>query len=214
MKIIFEDSDIVVCIKPYGVISQNNDNGNDMVKMLSEKLNSSIFPVHRLDRETGGIMVYAKNSISAAKLSRDVMDKKVKKEYLALIHNVITSDTAELCDLLFRDKQKNKSYVVKRERKGVKQAILTYNKINSFESEYGTVSLVRVSLKTGRTHQIRVQFASRGYSLVGDKRYGAKDNAEYLGLWSCYLEFNHPTKNETLKFEVLPENEGIFNFKI
>ncbi len=210
MRIIFEDNDIVVCIKPYGVISQNNDKGTDMIKLLSEKLNTAIFPVHRLDRETGGIMVYAKNSKSAARLSQDIAEQKLKKEYLALVHNDITPDSAELCDLLFRDKSRNKSYVVKRERKGVKKAVLTYDKICSTDSPYGRVSLIRVALKTGRTHQIRVQFASRGYSLVGDKRYGAKDNAENLGLWSCYLEFNHPETNEKLKFEVLPENEGVF----
>jgi len=182
-----------------------------MIKLLTEKLNSPIFPVHRLDKETGGLMVYAKNSKAAATLSADIKEYRLKKEYLALIHNDISPDSAELCDLLFHDKVKNKAYVVKRERKGVKKAVLTYDKISSTDSPYGRASLIRVTLKTGRTHQIRVQFASRGYALVGDKRYGAKDNAENLGLWSCCLEFYHPETKEKLKFEVLPENEGVFN---
>ncbi|MBR4072743.1 MAG: RluA family pseudouridine synthase [Clostridia bacterium] len=210
MKILFEDKDIAVCVKPYGIVSQSSPDGKDMVSLLSEQLNCEIFPVHRLDRETGGVMVYAKNQKAAAVLSNDISNRKIHKEYIALVHNDYTSEKGELKDLLYRDKNRNKSYVVNRQRKGVKEAILNYTKIKTADSPYGIVSLIKVELVTGRTHQIRVQFSSRGYPLVGDRRYGAKDDARKLGLWSYYFRFNHPITGEQLEFSAQPDRDSVF----
>ena len=121
MKILFEDENIVVCIKQRGVVSQADSTGKEsMITLLSDITNSEIYPLHRLDREVGGVMVYAKNKKSAANISRQITDKTFKKEYIALVHGVPESDKGEMHDLLFKDSKKNKSYVVKRERKGVK----------------------------------------------------------------------------------------------
>lgn len=205
--ILYDDKDIVVCVKPQDVISQSDIYGKEnMVSLLKEKLSSDIFPVHRLDKETGGIMVFAKNAKSAAVLSKDVSEQKLLKEYLAILHNDITPENEILTDLLFHDRQKNKSYIVKRQRKGVKKAVLKYFKLLSFEIDGECYSLVRVLLLTGRTHQIRVQFSYRGYSLLGDRKYGACDTENSLGLWAYKLEFKHPITKENLSFESLPYN--------
>ena len=215
-NVLYNDNDIVVCIKPQGIISQGDLNGKaNMVSILEENLNTRIFPVHRLDKETGGVMVYAKNAKSAANLSRAVANNEIKKEYLALVHNEIEIDSDTLTDFLFFDRQRNKSYVVKRERKGVKKAILEYKKLSVNRIDEQIYTLVKVLLKTGRTHQIRVQFASRGHSLFGDKKYGADDNFNSLGLWAYKLTFKHPTTNKTLEFCCLPNtvsfNNIVFN---
>jgi len=205
MKILFEDKDIVVCIKPHGVISQSSPDGKDMINLLMTQLNCDIFPVHRLDRETGGVMVYAKNSKSAAKLCSDVSNRKINKEYMAVVHNNFPYEKGELRDLLFRDKNRNKSYVVKRIRKGVKEAVLNFEKIGNAVTQFGELTLLKIALVTGRTHQIRVQFTSRGYPLLGDKRYGAKDNFDNLALCSYKLKLNHPTTGEKMIFSSEPE---------
>ena len=210
--ILFEDNHLVVCVKPQGIISQSDENGKqNMVSLLQSKTNSLIYPIHRLDKETGGVMVFAKHKQSAALLSKLVADNKLNKEYLALAYGDIKPDSAELCDLLFRDKQKNKSYVVKRERKGVKKAVLTYQKLDGVVCDENLVSLIKINLKTGRTHQIRVQFSSRGFPLLGDKRYGSRDNFKNLALWSYKLSFEHPITHEKLTFKSLPENSDVFS---
>lgn len=193
MKIIFSDENIVVCIKPVGV-----DSEHQMVEMLKENLGGEIFTLHRLDKTVGGVMVYARNKQTAAALSKAIQNGEMVKEYVAKVHgNPPESDTLE--DFLFKDSRKNKVFVVKRERKGVKFAKLEYKVL---KSENDT-SLVRVRLFTGRSHQIRVQFASRCFPLVGDKKYGARDNEKFPYLYSCCISF--PYKNETVKFESLPE---------
>ena len=127
MKILYEDSAVVVCIKPRGILSQSDKKGGEsMVTILNEHTGGEIFPVHRLDKETGGVMVYAKTQKAAAKLSRDISEHRFYKEYLAILHGVPEENSGTLCDLLFHDRAKNKSYVAKRERKGVKKAELYY----------------------------------------------------------------------------------------
>ena len=198
MKIIFEDKDIVVAIKPPEILSQGDEKGRaNAVDLLKEMTGSDIFPVHRLDKGVGGVMVFAKNAKSAAELSKQVSDRTMEKTYLALLHGEIAEEKGRLEDLLFFDRGKNKSFVVKRERRGVKKALLDYECISKGEGR----SLVRVKLITGRTHQIRVQFSSRGYPLYGDRRYGAKDEEKNIALLSKEISFLHPKTGERMTFE-------------
>lgn len=210
MEILFEDSAVIVAIKPRGVLSQSDKNGGEsMVTRLCEHTGGEIFPVHRLDKETGGVMVYAKTKKAAASLSRDISKHRFYKEYLALVHGVPQNKSGTLCDLLFHDKAKNKSYVVKRERKGVKKAELYYEVLQSREEDGEKYSLLRVILHTGRTHQIRVQFGSRKMPLAGDRKYGGQDGYKNLGLLSAKLKFFHPETGEELEFTV-PEPDKMF----
>lgn len=201
IEILYQDSHIVVCLKPPGVISQ--EGGEDsMPQLLSKQLEvKSVYPIHRLDRAVGGVMVYALTQASAAVLSRAVQERKLEKTYLAVLQGVPEEAAAELEDLLFHDKSKNKTYVVKRMRKGVKDAKLSYEVLEST----GERTLIRVKLYTGRTHQIRVQFAHRKLPLAGDGRYGGSREKE-LGLWSYRIAFLHPTKAEPMEFSRLPAN--------
>lgn len=203
-EILFEDKQIAVCIKPAGIISQNSEAGGDMIALLNAHFeengeNAKAFPVHRLDRETSGIMVYAKNSHAAAELSKQAEQNKIKKRYYAVIQGVPKEKNGVLTDLLFRDKQKNKTFVVNRMRKGVRDASLEYSVIG----KNGGLSLLDILLHTGRTHQIRVQFASRKMPLVGDGRYGGGSGK--LALFAHTLEFIHPKSGETLSFSAKPD---------
>ena len=202
MEILFEDRDVLVCIKPQGIVSQSDASSESMISLLEAHTGETVYPLHRLDREVGGVMVYAKSHFAAATLSKDIAEHNFKKEYMALVHGKPEADKGEMRDLLFKDSRKNKSYVVKRIRKGVKEALLEYEVLNSKDG----LSLVRVLLHTGRTHQIRVQFASRKMSLVGDKKYGADDDFKDIGLWSYRISFKHPKTKELLKFEKMPTN--------
>ena len=145
-------------------------------------------------------MVYAKTQKAAAKLSRDISEHRFYKEYLAILHGVPEENSGTLCDLLFHDRAKNKSYAVKRERSGVKKAELEYKLLETKEIKGEKYSLLRVVLHSGRAHQIRVQFASRKMPLSGDRKYGAKDTAKTLGLLSAKLKFTHPETGESLEF--------------
>ncbi len=203
MKILFEDKHITVCVKPAGVLSQNGD-GKDMISLLNEHFMQSgekaeAFPVHRLDRETAGVMVYAKNSRSAAALSKQIEQNTVRKHYYAVIKGSPEEKSGVLKDLLFRDKQKNKSYTVKRMRKGVREASLEYTVIG----ENGGFSMLDILLHTGRTHQIRVQFSSRKMPLYGDGRYGGGGGS--LALFAHTLEFMHPVSGEKMIFSDKPD---------
>ena len=203
MEILFEDQFIIVCIKPIGIISQSDTIGGDsMIKRLKEYTNTIIYPLHRLDKQVAGVMVFAKTKVAASILSTDIANRKLKKEYLALVHGKPEKDNDEMRDLLFKDSRKNKSYVVDRMRKGVKEAILEYKLINHKNG----LSLVEVLLHTGRTHQIRVQFASRKRPLVGDNKYGSNDTYDNIGLWSYRITFNHPKTKQLLSFQKVPEN--------
>ncbi len=184
IEILFENNDLVVCVKPVGVYSQN-DKADDMVQLLKEQTGTDIYPVHRLDTAVGGTMVFAKNSRTAAQLTKQIADGSFQKRYLAVITGAPDDKQGILKDLLFKDSSKNKTFVVKRERKGVKKASLEYEVLAS----HNGLSLVRILLYTGRTHQIRVQFASRKMPLVGDGKYGSKDNRCTVALWSNEISF-------------------------
>lgn len=192
MEILYSDNDLAVCIKPVGL-----DSEAEVPAALNEQLGGEVFPIHRLDKNVGGVMVYARTKKAAAALSRTVREGSMVKEYMAVVHGA-PPQSGDWTDLLFKDSQKNKVFVVKKERKGVKKARLEFKTLRP-----GEESMVRIRLHTGRSHQIRVQFSSRGYPLVGDHKYGARDEKTAPMLFSCCISF--PWKGETKRFEALPE---------
>lgn len=184
MKILYEDKNVIVVLKPAGVLSQPSPTQNasgetDMLSLVSEHLGdkpSEISLIHRLDRGTAGIMLFSKQKATAGKLSEAISDKdKCIKEYLAVVSGIPSETEGEMCDYLFKDARSGKSFALSGERKGAKYARLSYNVIGTAEGEKGTLSLVRIRLFTGRTHQIRVQFSSRGMPIVGDGKYGSRE---------------------------------------
>ena len=191
MELLYSDKDLAVCVKPVGL-----DSEQQVPDALRELLGGEIFPVHRLDLNVGGVMVYARTKNSAATLSRLIQEGALVKEYVALVHNT-PPETGDWEDLLFKDSRKNKVFVVKRQRTGVKKARLEFTRLTQEDP-----SLVHIRLHTGRSHQIRVQFASRGFPLVGDHKYGARDENTSPMLFSCCIRF--PWKGKELIFSQLP----------
>ena len=192
MEYLYQDAQIVLCVKPVGL-----DSEKELPEAIVQELGGQIFPVHRLDKNVGGLMVFARTSQAAAALSKAIQQGNLVKEYVALVHGV-PPESGDWSDLLWKDSSKNKVYVVKRERRGVKPARLEFTRLTAQEP-----CLVRIRLHTGRSHQIRVQFASRGYPLVGDHKYGARDECSVPMLFSCGLTFPH--KGAQLHFEKLPQ---------
>ena len=192
MTFLYSDRNIAVCIKPVGM-----DSEHDVPENIKENLGGEVFPVHRLDKNVGGVMVYARTKQAAATLSKAVQEGTMVKEYVAMVHGA-PPESGDWQDLLWKDSSKNKVFVVKRERRGVKKARLEFKRLSE-----GETSLVHVRLHTGRSHQIRVQFASRGYPLVGDHKYGARDESTAPMLYSCRITF--PYQGQTKVFEALPE---------
>lgn len=192
MEIVYSDAQIVVCVKPVGL-----DAEHEVPSALIDTLGGEVFPIHRLDKNVGGVMVYARTKQAAATLSKAVQEGTMVKEYVALVHGT-PPEVGDWTDLLWKDSAKNKVFVVKRERRGVKKARLEFRRLSD-----GEQSLVRIRLHTGRSHQIRVQFASRGFPLVGDHKYGARDQSSAPMLFSCCLTFPH--RGELRRFESLPD---------
>ena len=192
MEILYSDQEIVVCVKPVGL-----DSETEVPAALKETLGGELFTLHRLDKNVGGVMVYARTKAAAAALSRAIQEGQFVKEYVAMVHGT-PPESGDWEDLLWKDSKKNKVFVVKRMRGGVKKARLEFVRLTA-----GEESLVRIRLHTGRSHQIRVQFASRGYPLVGDHKYGARDSSPAPMLFSCQLTF--PFQEETLQFEAKPD---------
>lgn len=184
IPILKETAAFVVCLKPAGVSAQGED-AAALPQLLKKQLKSEIFPVHRLDQAVGGVMVCAKTAKEAARLSACIAAGTFHKTYLAAVRGCPAETCGEWEDLLFHDRAKNRTYVVGRMRGGVKKARLAYEVLAAQDGK----SLVRVRLYTGRTHQIRVQFASRGYPLLGDGKYGSRDHGCTCALWSHLLEF-------------------------
>ena len=192
MEILYSDRDLAVCIKPVGL-----DSENQVPSALKELLGGEVFTVHRLDKNVGGVMVYARTKAAAAKLSKAIQEGAMIKEYVAMVHGA-TPESGDWTDLLWKDAKKNKVFVVKRQRAGVKEARLEFRTLRT-----GETSLVRIRLHTGRSHQIRVQFSSRGFPLLGDHKYGARDELAAPQLFSCCIRF--PWGNEKKEFEAYPE---------
>ena len=202
-RILYQDAHIVVVRKPYGVLSESHNSQPNLPAILREICGCEVYPVHRLDKTTEGLMVYAKTRQAAAQLSDAIRRGEVEKIYLALVEG-LADEAGQMTDLLYFDRQKGKSYVVRRERRGVKPASLSYERLKITEQDGRTLSLVRIRLQTGRTHQIRVQFASRKMPLVGDRRYGSHVPAEHIALCAAELRFCHPVTGEEMAF-CLPE---------
>ena len=195
-EVLYQDKDLVVCRKAPGLLSEG-EGPDSLVTLLSRQCGVPVYPVHRLDRGAAGLMVFARSQTSAAALSRAVQEKRLNKEYFALISGVPAPAAGEMTDFLFKDSRKGKVFTVKRPRKGVREARLTYRTLWSGGAE--PVSLVRILLDTGRTHQIRVQFSSRGMPLLGDGKYGSRVKGE-LALFSCALCFPHPVTGQRMEF--------------
>lgn len=213
MNILYEDKYMLVCEKPADVLSEPSENGGkDIITLLKNEKGGEYFLVHRLDRNTGGAMLIAKTGEAAAKLSALIQQRDFKKEYLAVVKGEPETPEGVFEDLLFKDSQKNKSFVVKKLRKGVKEAKLEYKTLETKTLESGEkVSLVRVLLHTGRTHQIRVQFASRKMPLLGDGKYGSRDNHCETALWCERLTFVNPFTKKTVEAVSLPPKEYPWN---
>ena len=207
VKVIYEDNHLLVVEKPVNILSQgDNTNDDDMVnllkKYLKEKYNKpgNVFVglVHRLDRPVGGCMVFAKTSKAASRLSEQVRNKSFKKTYRAVIHGNMNKKEDNLLDYLYKNKKTNMVSVVSKNTKDAKDARLSYETLDSQKG----FSLVQIDLKTGRPHQIRVQFASRKHPLFGDQRYGQNLNkvGQQIALWSYKIEIDHPTTKERMEF--------------
>ncbi len=195
--ILYCDRDLLVCIKPRGVSSED-----ELPRLLAQQLGvERVWCVHRLDRAVGGAMVFALSQKAAAQLSALIAGQKLQKEYLAVVAGKPAEDAGTLRDLLYHDRAKNKSYPVKRLRAGVKEAELDYEVLETKDA----LSLIRVHLHTGRSHQIRVQFASRGMPLIGDVKYGSVVWDCPIALFSCGLSLPHPRTGERLCFTAAPE---------
>ena len=189
MQILYSDNDIVVCVKPVGM-----DSEAEVPAALANALGGTIFTLHRLDKNVGGVMVYARSKAAAAALSKAIQEGEMVQEYVAQVHGQ-PPEEGDWMDLLWKDSGKNKVFVVKRERKGVKKARLIFRRIGE--------GLVHIRLYTGRSHQIRVQFASRGFPLLGDHKYGARDEQTAPFLFSCRITF--PLKGKVHRYEALPD---------
>ena len=196
IEIIFEDRNIVACVKPVGISAES-----ELPELLKKQLTSEIYTLHRLDVPVGGVMVYAKNKTTAAAFSKKIADKTdFTKTYLVLCEGIFEEKEGTMEDLLFKDSRKNKSFVVKRERKGVKKAKLFYKVLESGLYEEKEYSLVEVKLETGRSHQIRVQFAHRKHPLLGDGKYGGVINCP-IGLYSHKIETDNKIFEKNLPDE-------------
>lgn len=207
--VLYEDRHMLIVVKTAGVLAESKKNGGSLPELVSEYLQNkgedpAVFTVHRLDRDVGGLTALAKNSAAAGKISARIAAGEAVKEYLAVVHGVPEQTEATLTDLLFRDASKGKTYVVDRMRKGVREASLEYKLLQTVDSEGSRLSLVRIRLHTGRTHQIRVQFASRGLPLVGDGRYGSGDGGDRPALFAFHLCIRQPFKHKMAEAFALP----------
>ena len=223
VKVIYEDNHLLVVEKPVNILSQGDDtNDKDMVNLLKkyvkEKYNKPgnvfIGLVHRLDRPVGGVMVFAKTSKAASRLSEQVRNKSFKKTYRAVIHGNMNKNEDTLKDYLYKNKKTNMVSVVNKNHKEAKNAELDYKTLQSKNN----LSLVEIDLKTGRPHQIRVQFSSRKHPLFGDQRYGQNLNkvGQQIALWSYKIEITHPTTKEPMEFICEPPKEypwDLFNVR-
>lgn len=204
MDILYQDKRILVAVKPAGVLS--TDEAGGMPSLLRRALGDDkacVRTVHRLDAAVSGVMVFARSAKAASLLSEQIRTRQFEKEYLAVVHGM-PEDEGMLCDLLGRDTVRRMTYVAHAPGKDVREASLSYRVLAQHEG----YSLVSIRLHTGRTHQIRVQFASRGWPLAGDRKYGVEDGFDNIALWSHRLAFTHPESGEAVEFSALPPHDG------
>ncbi len=211
LNILYEDNHVIVVIKPFNIPTQE-DSSKDMDMLtiikdyIKEKYNKPgnvyLGLVHRLDRPASGVMVFAKTSKAASRLSDEVRNRIIKKTYLAVVHGK-TKEEEKLVDYILKDNKTNNSYI----DKNGKESILTYNRLK-YDKE-SDLSLIKVDLETGRHHQIRLQMSNIGHALYGDQRYGIQDK-EQLALYAYKLEFIHPVTKENMTFKQLPEQKGVW----
>ena len=203
MELVYVDNDIVVCVKPARVLSTDGPGGvPDLVRQALGDPAADVRTVHRLDRVVSGLMVLARNAPAASALSRQIRENDFEKEYLAVIHGKPESDSGRMEDLLARDKARRMTFVAGEMAKGVQPASLRYRVLR----HSGDMSRVRIQLETGRTHQIRVQFASRNMPLVGERKYAVLNDPCEIALWSCRLAFTHPVTEKPMEFALEPPN--------
>lgn len=201
LNILYQDRDILVCIKPSGVLSTDEPGGlPELARQTLGNPKADVRTVHRLDRVVGGLMVLARNSAAASELSRQIREGEFHKKYLAVVHGTPEPDTGELRDFLGRDKARKMTFVAEAPGKGIQEAVLSYRVLEKREA----MSRVEITLYTGRTHQIRVQFASRGMPLVGERKYSTLDDPCPIALWSSCLSFRHPVSGEAMTFTQQP----------
>lgn len=201
MELVYLDDVIVVCVKPNRVLSTDEPGGvPELVRNALGDPQADIRTVHRLDRVVSGLMVLARSADAASELSHQIRDNKFEKEYLAVVHGAPNADSGRLVDLLLRDKARKMTMVVQQEGKGVQPASLTYRVLRKNDG----MSRVRIQLETGRTHQIRVQFASRGLPLIGERKYNTAQDECEIALWSYRLSFTHPKTGEHMEFTLEP----------
>lgn len=204
LTMLYLDDHIAVCVKPPRVLSTDEPGGMpDLVRQTLGDIRADVRTVHRLDRVVGGVMVLARNAAAASELSRQIRQGSFEKKYLAVVHGAPEEDSGELRDLLGRDKARKMTFVAEAPGKGIQEAVLSYRVLN----KAGDLSRVEVTLLTGRTHQIRVQFSSRGQPLVGERKYSTLNDPCEIALWSCFLRFHHPITGEELTFTRLPPEE-------
>lgn len=199
MRILYEDPYFLIVEKPVGVLSEQSGSGGDALSLAAAQTGGICLPVHRLDRETGGAMLIARSAAAAAGLTAEIQARRVTKEYLAAAQGAPPESRGVMRDLLFRDARKNKSYVVTRMRRGVREAVLEYETLATAQD----ACLLRIRLYTGRTHQIRVQLASRGMPLLGDRKYGSREDGG-AALWSFRLALRHPFTGAPVEVLSLP----------
>ena len=201
MEILYCDDAVVVCVKPQRVLSTDEPGGvPDLVREALGNPDADVRTVHRLDRVVGGLMVLARNAAAASELSRQIREDLFQKEYTAVVHGCPAEKDGRLCDLLYRDKARKMTFVVAEPGKNVQPAALTYRLMGSVDG----MSKVKIQLETGRTHQIRVQFASRDLPLVGERKYSSREDDCEIALWSSKIGFTHPITGEFMEFQLNP----------
>ena len=201
LDILYQDRDILVCIKPARVLSTDEPGG--LPSLVREALGdekADVRTVHRLDRVVSGVMVLARNAKAASELSRQIREDEFEKEYMAVVHGCPEKQQGTLTDLLYRDKARRMTMVASEPAKGVQEAILDYSVMNQTEE----MSRVKVLLRTGRTHQIRVQFANRNLPLVGERKYCTLEDPCEIALWSHRIGFTHPYTGKHMEFSKEP----------
>lgn len=204
MEFVYLDEDIAVCVKPPRVLSTDEPGG--MPELVREALGdpkADVRTVHRLDRVVSGLMVLARSAQAASELSRQIREDRFQKEYLAVVHGTVPEKQGRLTDLLLRNKQERKTYIVSQPGKGVQEAILDYRVRNTAQN----LTRVQIQLITGRTHQIRAQFSGRGYPLVGDRKYAELEDPCEIALWSHRLAFSHPVSEKPMEFTLEPPED-------